>query len=290
MNNIIVIGSSSIDLVVNTNKIPNAGETVLGESFFTNPGGKGANQAVSAARLSSQVYMIGAVGKNAYGTQVLNNLNENHVNVDYMAVVDGVETGTAHITLFEDDNRIIVVPGANNYITPNTVLPKLENFNAGDIILLQQEIPAETVDAVIDYAHDNNLKVILNPAPYRTISQQTIDKTTYLTPNENESELLFGNNLENVLQNYPNKLIVTRGEHGAVYYDTVIRNIAGHKQQVVDTTGAGDTFNGALAVALIENKELAESIDFANLAGSLSITQLGAQGAMPYREDIEKYM
>ena len=287
MNNIIVVGSSSIDLVVNTNKIPNAGETVLGKSFFTTPGGKGANQTVAAARLSAEVYMIGAVGNDAYGTQIINNLKDNNVNTDYMDTIENVQSGTAHITLYEEDNRIIVVPGANNHIKPDTVIPKLAKFNSGDIIILQQEIPSDTVDAVVKYAYENNLKVILNPAPYRALSQETIDRVTYLTPNESENELLFGNDLDKVIANYPNKLIVTRGDQGAVYFDTIIRNIAGHKQNVVDTTGAGDTFNGALAVALIEKMDLAKAIDFANMAGSLSVTQLGAQGAMPYRQDIQ---
>lgn len=287
MNNIIVVGSSSIDLVVNTNKIPNAGETVLGKSFFTTPGGKGANQAVAAARLSAEVYMIGAVGNDAYGTQIINNLKDNNVNTDYMDTIENVQSGTAHITLYEEDNRIIVVPGANNHIKPDTVIPKLAKFNSGDIIILQQEIPSDTVDAVVKYAYENNLRVILNPAPYRALSQETIDRVTYLTPNESENELLFGNDLDKVIANYPNKLIVTRGDQGAVYFDTIIRNIAGHKQKVVDTTGAGDTFNGALAVALIEKMDLAKAIDFANMAGSLSVTQLGAQGAMPYRQDLQ---
>ena len=128
MNNIIVVGSSSIDLVVNTNKIPNAGETVLGKSFFTTPGGKGANQAVAAARLSAEVYMIGAVGNDAYGTQIINNLKDNNVNTDYMDTIENVQSGTAHITLYEEDNRIIVVPGANNHTKPDTVIPKLAKF------------------------------------------------------------------------------------------------------------------------------------------------------------------
>lgn len=140
---------------------------------------------------------------------------------------------------------------------------------------------------MVNYAFTNNLKVILNPAPYRTIAQQTIDKVTYLTPNESENELLFGKDLEKMLEHYRKKLIVTRGDQGAVYFDTAVRNISGHQQKVVDTTGAGDTFNGALAVALIENKNLAEAIDFANKAGSLSVTRLGAQGAMPYRKEMK---
>lgn len=126
MGNIIVIGSASIDLVVKTDILPNVGETVMGESFFTNPGGKGANQAVAAARLSDHVYMIGAVGDDDNGQQILSNLNNNNVNTAYMDVIENEASGTAHITLFDDDNRIIVVPAANNYVTPDKVIPKLD--------------------------------------------------------------------------------------------------------------------------------------------------------------------
>lgn len=287
MGKIIVIGSASIDLVVKTDILPEAGETVMGTSFFTNPGGKGANQAVAAARLSNEVYMIGAVGDDAYGKQILENLKDNHVDTTYMDIIDNEKSGTAHITLFEDDNRIIVVPAANNYITPDIVLPKLENFGEDDIILLQHEILEATVQSVVTYAAKHGIKVVLNPAPYRELDKEVIEKVTWITPNESESELLFDHQVEQALKAYPRKLIITQGAKGALFYSDTQQLIEGYKKEVIDTTGAGDTFNGALAVALIENKSLEDAVNFANLAGSFSVTGLGAQGAMPYRKDLE---
>lgn len=287
MENIVVIGSSSIDLVVKTDVLPQAGETVMGNSFFTTTGGKGANQAVAAARLSNKVYMIGAVGDDDNGKQIIQNLEQNNVDTSFMDKIENETSGTAHITLFEDDNRIIVVPAANNHVTPEKVLPKLEHFGAGDIILMQHEIPEQTIKEVTDYAVKHDMKIILNPAPYRNIDKDIIDKVTWITPNESESELLFENGVDEALKAYPRKLIVTKGAAGAMFYNDSQQLVKGYKKKVVDTTGAGDTFNGALAVALIENKPLEESVDFANLAGSFSVTGLGAQGAMPYRKELD---
>ncbi|PTE28605.1 ribokinase [Staphylococcus equorum] len=287
MENIVVIGSSSIDLVVKTDVLPQAGETVMGNSFFTTTGGKGANQAVAAARLSNKVYMIGAVGDDENGKQIIENLEQNNVDTTFMDKIENETSGTAHITLFEDDNQIIVVPAANNHVTPEKVLPKLERFGAGDIILMQHEIPEHTIKEVTDYAVKHDMKVILNPAPYRNIDKEIIDKVTWITPNESESELLFESGVDEALKAYPRKLIVTKGAAGAMFYNDSQQLVKGYKKKVVDTTGAGDTFNGALAVALIENKPLEEAVDFANLAGSFSVTGLGAQGAMPYRKELD---
>ncbi|MDK9866713.1 MULTISPECIES: ribokinase [Staphylococcus] len=287
MENIVVIGSSSIDLVVKTDVLPQAGETVMGNSFFTTTGGKGANQAVAAARLSNKVYMIGAVGDDDNGKQIIQNLEQNNVDTSFMDKIENETSGTAHITLFEDDNRIIVVPAANNHVTPEKVLPKLEHFGAGDIILMQHEIPEQTIKEVTDYAAKHDMKIILNPAPYRHIDKDIIDKVTWITPNESESELLFENGVDEALKAYPRKLIVTKGAAGAMFYNDSQQLVKVYKKKVVDTTGAGDTFNGALAVALIENKPLEEAVDFANLAGSFSVTGLGAQGAMPYRKELD---
>ncbi|WP_432717124.1 ribokinase [Staphylococcus equorum] len=287
MENIVVIGSSSIDLVVKTDVLPQAGETVMGNSFFTTTGGKGANQAVAAARLSNKVYMIGAVGDDENGKQIIENLEQNNVDTTFMDKIENETSGTAHITLFEDDNRIIVVPAANTHVTPEKVLPKLERFGAGDIILMQHEIPEHTIKEVTDYAVKYDMKVILNPAPYRNIDKEIIDKVTWITPNESESELLFENGVDEALKAYPRKLIVTKGAAGAMFYNDSQQLVKGYKKKVVDTTGAGDTFNGALAVALIENKPLEEAVDFANLAGSFSVTGLGAQSAMPYRKELD---
>lgn len=287
MGNIVVIGSASIDLMVKTSVLPNTGETVMGDTFFTNPGGKGANQAIAAARLSDKVYMIGAVGEDAHGQQIIDNLKQNNVDTYFMDTIKNENSGTAHITLYENDNRIIVVPGANNYVTPENVLPKIKQFQAGDIIIMQQEIPEDTITAVVNYASNHGMKVILNPAPYRPLNPEIISKVDWLTPNESESQLLFNHKETQALAQLPNKLIITQGALGASFYNDSQYHIDGYRRDVIDTTGAGDTFNGALAVALNENKALADAIDFANLAASFSITDYGAQGAMPYRKDLD---
>lgn len=287
MANIIIVGSASMDLVVQTNIIPNAGETVLGYDFFSTPGGKGANQAVAAAHLHDSVYMIGAVGDDVYGKEILENLKQHHVDTSLIDIIENEASGTAHITLFENDNRIIVVPSANQYVTPERAISKLKQFKAGDIVLLQQEIPEATVEAVIRYAHDNGLRVVLNPAPFRPIDRTLIDMVDYLTPNETESEQLFEHNVSDALVQYEKRLIITQGAKGALYYDEEQILVPSIKANVVDTTGAGDVFNGALAAGLIENKDLGDAILFANKAASFAVTGIGAQGAIPNRSDLE---
>lgn len=169
MRQIYVIGSMSMDLVVSSQVVPEQGETVLGEDFFTTPGGKGANQAVAAARLGEQVHMIGCVGEDTFGEQIQQNFKDNGVQIDGIEVIEGESSGTAHITLSQQDNRIIVVPSANGYVTPERILPYLARMEAGDIVLIQQEIPAETVAHVIDYCAQHDIVSILNPAPYREV-------------------------------------------------------------------------------------------------------------------------
>lgn len=287
---IIIIGSASMDLTVQTQMIPEQGETVLGENLLMAPGGKGANQAVAAARLKrdQDVYMIGAVGDDAFGKQILDNLQQHGVNTQYMQTVEGEHSGTAHITLFEQDNRIIVVPAANNAILPEVVLPILQQFEPGDFIMMQQEIPEETVEVVIEEAALLGLKVILNPAPYRPLDKKLLDKVAYLTPNESECRQLFDESMDDALAQHPNQLIVTLGAEGAVYFDKTRQTVPAYPCDVVDTTGAGDTFNGALAVALSEGQSLETAIQFANSASSFAVTALGAQGGIPTREEVDE--
>ncbi|WP_154837072.1 ribokinase [Staphylococcus sp. Marseille-Q1834] len=284
---IYVIGSMSMDLVVATDKVPGKGETVLGESFFTTPGGKGANQAVAAARLGRDVHMIGRIGNDTFGEDIFQNLKHNQINVEHVKPTGG-PSGTAHITLADNDNSIIVVPSANNEVTPDYVQEALASTQPGDIVLLQQEIPAETVEAAVKYCYEHDVISILNPAPYRDISDDVLEQVTYLTPNETESENLFEGDVDGALERYPDKLIVTLGELGAVYHNGLEQvEIKGFKREVKDTTGAGDTFNGALAVGLQKGYDLADAVSFANLAASYSVTGMGAQGGMPTFEDLE---
>ena len=288
MKKITVIGSMSIDLVVSASKRPGKGETILGDDFFTTPGGKGANQAVAAARLGEKVQMVGRIGEDDFGKEIYENLKNNHVIVDDVEPVTQVPSGTAHITLSDQDNSIIVVPSANNEVTPDFVKKHLEALTEGDIVLLQQEIPSETVEYVVEFCSENGLVSILNPAPYREINKSIIEKVDYLTPNETESDEMFKGDLDDALSAYPMKLIVTLGDKGAVYHNGKEKvQVDGFKRDVKDTTGAGDTFNGAFAVALQKEYNLEKALAFANLAASYSVTGMGAQGGMPTLEDIK---
>lgn len=284
-----IIGSSSMDLVVTASKRPNKGETILGESFKTVPGGKGANQAVAAARLGAEVYMVGCVGDDGFGEEIVNNFTANGVFTTFVEPVTHSETGTAHITLAEGDNSIIVVKGANNYVTPEFVEKALDVIRESDIVLIQQEIPEETVEYVTEICFENNVPLLLNPAPARHISKTVIEKAAFITPNEWEASVLFENkDIHDALKKYPNKLLVTEGKNGVRYYDGENEVLVpAYVVDAVDTTGAGDTFNAAFAVAVAEGKSIKDSIRFANLAASLSVTKFGAQGGMPTREEVE---
>lgn len=279
-----------MDLVVTSDKRPNAGETVLGESFKTVPGGKGANQAVASAKLGADVYMVGRVGDDAYGQDIVSNLQEQGVRTSYMKPVTEMESGTAHIILAEGDNSIVVVKGANNEVTPDYVKDALSTIEDIGMVLIQQEIPEETVEAVCALCSEKEIPLILNPAPARKVPLQVLEQAAYITPNEHEAVLMFdGRPIEDALRQYPNKLLITEGKSGVRFFDGLKEVLVpGFPVEAVDTTGAGDTFNGALAVALTEGKSLYEALAFANLAASMSVTKFGAQGGMPAREELEK--
>ncbi len=290
MSKICVIGSSSMDLVVTSKKRPKAGETVLGDSFQTVPGGKGANQAVAAARLGAEVYMVGCVGDDHYGKAILDNLKANGVLTDYVEPVTGTESGTAHIVLADGDNSIIVVKGANDHVTPDYVKRALPAVQQADIVLIQQEIPEDTVDYVSGLCKSFSTPLLLNPAPARPLSPETIENAAYMTPNEHEASILFqGLSREEALKRFPGKLFITEGKNGVRYHNgTEERLIPSFPVEPVDTTGAGDTFNAGFAVALSEGKDIEAALRFANRAASLSVLQFGAQGGMPKRAEVER--
>ncbi|MCF6136213.1 ribokinase [Pseudalkalibacillus berkeleyi] len=287
---IAVIGSASMDLVVSSQKRPQAGETVLGDSFKTIPGGKGANQAVAAARLGADVFMIGRVGDDSYGTNILENFKRNRVSTDYVEPVTGVETGTAHIILAEGDNSIVVVKGANEYVTPAYVEKAVPLISTCDLVMIQQEVPEETVEYVASICKELGIPLLLNPAPARELSERVLEQATYITPNEHESEILFdGLPVSEALKRFPNKLILTEGAKGVRYFNGESEILVpAFPVKVVDTTGAGDTFNGAFGTAIAEGKRMEESLQFANLAASISVTGLGAQSGIPMRAEVER--
>lgn len=289
---IVVIGSNSIDLIIEAPRFPQPGETLEGSNFNMQPGGKGGNQAVAAARLGAKVTMIGAVGKDAFGEQLKDNLSKNNVNIDYIQEIDGVGTGKAMITLAESDNQIIIDPAANQYVQLERVLTLLEDVSEIGLVVLQQEIPHRTVEGVIDYCHDHDIAVLLNPAPERSIPADSIAKVTYLTPNETECRLLFPEQtLDEALAQHPNQLIVTLGSKGAVYHNgsNVITIPPVQPKSVVDTTGAGDTFNAGLAVGIVSGLSIDEAVRLGNLAASMAVEALGAQSGAPSIQEIQKH-
>lgn len=287
-----VVGSINMDMIVTAERIPSKGETIKGNDISYIPGGKGANQAVAAARLGAEVEMFGCVGNDDAGRILVENLIKENIHTRNIHIIDGVTTGIAVITVAENDNSIIVVAGANNAVDKAYVESISKDLISCDMVLLQHEIPQETVEYVIQICHENQIKVVLNPAPARPVRKEVIDMIDYLTPNEHEAAIIFGDeiNTEDLLKQFPEKLIITQGEKGVSVCqksgETLL--VPARKAKVVDTTGAGDTLNGAFTVAISNNKNIAEALLFANIAASLSTEKFGAQGGMPRYEDVEK--
>lgn len=287
---ITVVGSINMDIVCQTSVFPKQGETILGERFETIPGGKGANQAVAAARLGSTVTMVGAVGQDSFGPTLINTLQKENISTEAVAEV-ATNTGIANIILYEQDNRIIVVPGANFEVTPDMVDAQQALIKNSKLVVMQLEIPVETVEHTLALCEKYNVPVLLNPAPARNFKREWMEKLTYVTPNETECALIFNEDVEQSLMKYPNKLIVTLGEQGAMYHNgEKIIKVQGFKTTAVDTTGAGDTFNGAFAHKIIEGASIEEAVHFANIAGSLSVEKFGAQGGMPTLDAVNTRM
>jgi ribokinase len=286
---ITVLGSLNMDLVTVTEKMPLQGETITGQAFSTFPGGKGANQAVAAARLGAEVNMLGKVGNDLFGKKLKEILTQENVNVDFVDVTTNKETGTASIIISDDDNRIIVVPGANNEVTPEWVSFHEEQIRKSDILLLQLEIPLESVKKAAQIAKKHKIPVILNPAPYQKLPTDLLKDVTYLTPNEHEYKQLLEEATKEEFDLIRAKSIITKGEEGVEFLlnnEKILVNA--QKVDVVDTTGAGDTFNGALAVELSKKQDMKEAVLFASIAGSLSVTKLGAQSGMPSLNDVKE--
>jgi len=287
---IVVIGSINMDLVTTVDTFPKIGETIIGQSFHMFCGGKGSNQAVCAARLNEDVQMIGCVGSDANGQNSIDNLIANKVQVKGVKRLDSVPTGIAQITIAEKDNSIIVVKGANNQLTKEIIEENRNIILEADLVLLQLEIPLKTVEYVIDICYKHGITTVLNPAPAVKLSDNLLQKVTYITPNETEYNILFNGQYEDVLEKYQNKLIVTRGDTGIEYHNGIeIVTINAHKVEVVDTTGAGDSFNAAFAVGIVQKRSIFEAITFGNKVASISIQKLGAQSSMPYLNELRDY-
>ncbi|MCY7196145.1 ribokinase [Streptococcus dysgalactiae] len=293
MSKIVIVGSISMDLVMKTNRIAQEGETVFGDSFAMVSGGKGANQAVAVGRLAAQkdqINMLGAVGEDSFGHLLLQNLADNGLNVDFVGTVPS-SSGIAQITIFNHDNRIIYCPGANGEVDTTLWEKEWDLLEAADLVILQNEIPHQANLGIAQFCHDKGIKVLYNPAPARETDKEMLDLVTYFTPNQHEVQELFPDKeLDTILEAYPNRLIVTLGTKGSTYFDgQVIQLIPAIKTEAIDTTGAGDTFNGAFGFAVSKGLDMRESLKFATLASHLSVQQFGAQGGMPTLSEMKEH-
>jgi len=283
-----------MDLVSYSDRIPGVGETVLGRRFVTAPGGKGANQALAAAKLGADVTIIGAAGSDPYGDQLLAYLNQNGVNTVQVKRTP-VTTGVALINVdAAGNNQIVVVPGANFTLTPEDLATRQHVFAETDVVVLQLEIPLETIGKAIELANQNRKPVILNPAPARSLPEDWLNKVDYLIPNEHEALLLGGSvarNYQELREKVKHTLLVTQGEKG-VFYATKDKtdSVPAFKVQAVDTTAAGDAFIGGFSVGLAEGLPLRKAIEFASAVAALSVTREGAQTSLPFRQEVEQFI
>jgi len=299
MPNILVVGSLNADLVVRAPRFPQPGETITGEDLQVVPGGKGANQAVAAARLGAKVSMLGRVGKDNFGDFLLSNLKANHVNSKFIQR-DDASTGTAIIIVDSNgQNSIVLSPGANGKVSPADV----ENASLfhHDLLMLQLEIPPPTVLAAAHKAREHNLRVVLNPAPAKEIPDELIALTDFIIPNETELGLLTNQPVNDMtsaeraanklLERGAKSVIVTLGSKGALTVNgTQVTHVDTFKVNVIDTTAAGDAFIGGFATALLSNKSLEESVRYGCACGALATTKFGAQPSLPTKEEVENFL
>lgn len=283
---VVCVGSMMIDLMFYLDRAPEGGETVFGQDFAQGFGGKGANQAVAASRLGADVSIIGKVGDDAFGAEMIKNFEDNGVDTAGIAVEEKTPSGIANIIVSDKDNRIIIIAGANGQVDKAHVDNYTSVIKNSDMVLLQFEIPIDTIRHTLDICRKEEIPVIINPAPVAELEKEYLAMATYITPNEHERAQLFKMR-EDGLPEYYEKLITTQGAQGASYFNVGREILIPPKNvDVVDTTGAGDTFNAAFAVAIAEGRTVEEAIYFANDAAGLAVRKLGAQSGMPMREEM----
>jgi ribokinase len=299
---IVVVGSSNTDMVIQLDRIPRPGETVLGGEFVMAAGGKGANQAVAAARAGGDVTLVARLGRDFLGDNALAGFRKDHIRVDHVVRDKASPSGVALIFVAGDgENSIAVASGANGRLGPADVRKARQEIASASVLLMQLETPLKTVSAAAHIAAKAHVPVILNPAPASPLPDELLRLVSILTPNESEAELLTGIPVADVASaelaadglraRGVKTVIVTLGARGAFVASGEFRGqVPGFKAKAVDTTAAGDVFNGALAVALASKKPLPAAVRFANAAAAISVTRLGAQPSAPRRAEIDKLM
>ncbi|MBS1600288.1 MAG: ribokinase [Bacteroidetes bacterium] len=297
-SSIVVVGSSNTDMVVLADHLPGAGETVLGGKFFMNPGGKGANQAVAAARLGGAVTFIAKTGDDIFGKQSLELLKGEGIDTSHILTDKENPSGVALITVNKDgENCIVVASGSNAALTVADLSTLKEIIQQADIVLLQLEIPVSTVEYVAAVAAEAKVKVILNPAPAAVLSDHLLRQVSIITPNETEAEMLTGISIidqetailaaKKLKDKGVHTVIITMGAQGALLLqDDLCVMVPTSVVKAIDTTAAGDVFNGALAVALSKNISIRNAVDFACKSAAISVTRLGAQASAPYKHEV----
>lgn len=300
MKNICVIGSLNMDLVVNVDTMPKPGQTIIGSNFKEVPGGKGANQAVAMARLNGNVSMIGKVGEDGFGQTLINSLKNDKVDTTYIQTAKGA-TGVALITVDKNaQNSIVVSPGANFEVKEDDIDNNIEAIKNSDIVVLQLETPLNTIKYALNKVKELNKYTILNPAPAVKLDDEIIKNVDLLTPNETELEIISGVSIETeediqkaaqiMIEKGVKELIVTLGSKGSLYINKEKSMFKkAYKVEAVDTTAAGDSYTGALAVALSQDKCIEDAMDFASKVGALSVLKEGAQSSLPTLEDVENF-
>lgn len=302
MSKIVVIGSSNTDLVVNTDRAPEGGETVLGNGFAVNHGGKGANQAVAVSRIGGTVSFISKVGNDTFGSQMRRHYEDEGMDVSYVLVDALTPSGVALIIVDgKAENRIVVAPGANGNLTEEDIDKAGLAVEKSEFVLLQLEIPMTTVEYAVRMAASLGKKVIVNPAPACPLSEELLRDVYLITPNETEAGILTGITIvdndsaikaaEALFRLGVQNVVITLGEKGALVYNAEVSMfVPAYQVKAVDTTAAGDVFNGALAVALSEGRTLSGAARFACAASAISVTRMGAQNSVPSRDELDNFI
>lgn len=301
MKKITVVGSSNTDMVVKSKRLPLPGETIGGGAFLMNPGGKGANQAVATARLGAKTVFVAKTGNDVFGRKSISTFENEGIDTRFVSS-DSTEPSGVALIMVDDhgENSIVVAPGANAKLLPEDIEKAKEEISTSEILLMQLEIPMPAVEAAAEIAYASGVKVVLNPAPVQVLSAELLKKLYLITPNRGEAELLSGikiTGLESaekaaraIAAKGVQNVIITLGSEGSFILDNgEAYLVKAYEVETVDTTGAGDTFNGAICSALVEGKSMREAVNFASKASAIVVTRMGAQSSIPTRREVDHF-